>query len=82
MEKCIHNSEGKPISTSEYNAIKATAQMLVNIHLVLLRTPADPAARGKTKTRTYYKKYFLQNFKDILVKLEAQEPILTLCAAW
>ena len=81
MEKCIRNSEGNTISTSEYNAIKATARMLVNIHLVPLGTPADPAARGKTKTRTYYKKYFLQNFKDVLDKLEAQEPLLTLCAA-
>ena len=81
MEKCIRNGEGKPISTSEYNAIKTTARMLVNILLVPLGTPADPAARGKTKTRTYYKKYFLQNYKDILDKLETQEPILALCAA-
>ena len=62
MEKCIRNSQGEPISTSEYNAIKTTAQMLVNVHLVTLGTPADPAARAKTKTKTYYKKYFLQNF--------------------
>jgi hypothetical protein len=81
MEKCIRNSQGETISTSVYNAIKTTARMLVNIHLVPLGTPADPAARAKTKTKTYYKKYFLQNFKDVLDKLEAQEPLLTLCAA-
>jgi hypothetical protein len=81
MEKCVRNSQGETISTSEYNAIKATARMLVNIHLVPLGTPADPAARAKTKTKSYYKKYFLQNFKDIMDKLEAQEPVLTLCAA-
>jgi len=81
MEKCVRNSQGEPISTSEYNAIKTTARMLVNIHLVPLGTPADPAARAKTKSKTYYKKYFLPNFKDVLDKLEAQEPVLTLCAA-
>jgi len=81
MEKCVRNRQGEVISTSEYNAIKTTARMLVNIHLVSLGTPADPAARVKTKTKTYYKKYFLQNFKDVLDKLEAQEPLLTLCAA-
>ena len=81
MEKCIRNTQGEIISTSKYNAIKATARMLVNIHLVTLGTPTDPAARVKTKTKTYYKKYFLQNFKDILDKLETQEPLLTLCAA-
>jgi hypothetical protein len=81
MEKCVRNSQGKTISTSEYNAIKATARMLVNIHLVPLGTPADPAARAKTKTKSYYKKYFLQNFKDVMNKLEVQEPVLTLCAA-
>jgi hypothetical protein len=81
MEKCIRNSTGETISSSEYNAIKTTARMLVNIHLVPLGTPADPAARAKTKTKTYYKKYFLQNYKDVLDKLEAQEPVLTLCAA-
>jgi hypothetical protein len=80
MEKCIRNTQGESISTSEYNAIKTTARMLVNIHLVPLGTPADPAARAKTKTRTYYKKYFFQNFKNVLDKLEDQEPILTLCA--
>lgn len=81
MEKCVRNSQGETISTSEYNAIKTTARMLVNIHLVPLGSPADPAARTKTKTKTYYKKYFLQNYKDVLDKLEAQEPLLTLCAA-
>jgi hypothetical protein len=81
MEKCVRNNQGETISTSEYNAIKTTARMLVNIHLVPLGTPADPAAKTKTKTKTYYKKYFLQNFKDVLDKLEAQEPVLTLCAA-
>ena len=80
MEKCVRNSQGEAISTSEYNAIKTTARMLVNVHLVPLGTPADPAARAKTKTKTYYKKYFYQNFKDVLDKLEAQEPVLTLCA--
>ena len=81
MEKCVRNSKGETVSTSEFNAIKATARMLVNIHLVPLGTPADPAAKLMTKTRRYYKKYFLQNFKDVLDKLEAQEPLLTLCAA-
>ena len=81
MEKCVRNSEGETISTSEFNAIKTTARMLVNIHLVPLGTPADPAVKMMTKTRRYYKKYFLQNFKDVLDKLEAQEPLLTLCAA-
>ena len=65
MEKCVRNTQGEIISTSEYNAIKATAQMLVNIHLVTLGTPTDPAMRVKMKMKTYYKKYFLQNFKDI-----------------
>jgi hypothetical protein len=81
MEKCIRNAQGETVSTSEYNAIKTTARMLVNIHLVPLGTPADPTARARTKTRTYYKKYFLQNYKNVLDKLEAQEPILTFCTA-
>ena len=81
MEKCIRNSQGEVISAFEYNAIKTTARMLVNIHLVPLGRPADPAARTKTKTKTYYKKYFLQNFRDVLDKIEAQEPLLTLCSA-
>jgi hypothetical protein len=81
MEKCVRNSQGETISASEFNAIKTTARMLVNIHLVPLGTPADPAAKMMTKTRKYYKKYFLQNFKDVLDKLEAQEPLLALCAA-
>src|ERR1700679_145454 len=81
MEKCIRNSQGETISTSEYNAIKTTARMLVNVHLVPLGTPADPSARTKTKTKTYYKRYYLQNFKDVLDKLEAEEPLLTLCSA-
>ena len=80
MDKCIRNSQGETISTSEYGAIKGTARMLVAVHLVPLGNPADPAARTKTKTKTYYKKYFLQNFRDVLDKLEAQEPLLTLCA--
>ncbi len=80
MEKCIRNAQGETVSTSEYNAIKTTAWMLVNIHLVPLGTLADPTASAKTKTRTYYKKY-LQNYKNVLDKLKAQESILTFCAA-
>ena len=54
--------------------------MLVNFHLVPLARPADPAAKTITKTKMYYKKYFIQNYKDVLDKLETQEPLLGLCA--
>jgi len=81
MEKCVRNSQGETISTSEFNAIKTTAHMLINIHLVPLGTLAAPAAKMMMKMKKYYKKYFLQNFKDVLDKLEVQEPLLALCAA-
>ena len=81
MEKCVCNGQGETISASKFNAIKMTARMLINIQLVPLGTPADPAAKMMMKTKKYYKKYFLQNFKDVLDKLEAQEPLLALCTA-
>src|SRR6267378_376129 len=80
MEQCIRTTEGEVINASEYNAIKASARMLVNFHLVPLARPADPAAKTITKTKMYYKKYFIQNYKDVLDKLETQEPLLGLCA--
>jgi hypothetical protein len=80
MEQCIRNIQGEVISSSEFNAIKASARMLVNIHLVPLARPADPAAKTMSKTKMYYKRYFLQNYKDVLDKLEVEEPLLALCA--
>lgn len=81
MEKCIRDEDGTEVSPSEWRAIKKSANLLVNTYLKTLQAPADPSAKTRSKTKTYYAKYFPQIWSDVLEKLERQEPLVRLCAA-
>lgn len=81
MEKCIRHEDGSEISSKEWNSIKASARLLVNIYLIALKSPADPSAKMRTKTKTYYSKYFPQVWSDVVEKLEDGQPLVGLCAS-
>lgn len=81
MDRCIRHTNGQEISAAEYRSIKTSVRMLVNIHLATLALPSDPAAKNQPKTKSYYKKYYPQNWRDVLAKVEEQEPLVALCAA-
>lgn len=80
MELCIRDRKGRRISASAYRGVRTTARMLIYRDLFNLPAPDDPAARKMKKTRTFYQRYYPEQYRALLTKLEEHEPLLTLCA--
>lgn len=81
MEKCVRTQDGHEISAAEYRAVKTSARRFVNTHLTSLKEPSDPAARSRTKTKTYYQKYYPKSWSEAVDKLEESQPLVALCAS-
>jgi hypothetical protein len=68
------------ITASKWAAIKATARM-VKVDLLTLPVPRDRRAKDRQKTKTYFRTYYPKEWQAALEKMEAQQPLLALCAA-
>lgn len=79
MESCIRRSDGSTITSAEYNAVQSIVRRFVSINLTPLATPKDPAAASTQRTRRWYRKWYPQNYQDLLARLEDAEPLLALC---
>ncbi|KAJ3486923.1 hypothetical protein NLJ89_g11764 [Agrocybe chaxingu] len=69
------------LSRAEFQAIKTSTRRIANAHLLSLGLPADPAAAARSKTKTYFQKYYPQQWAEALTGLEEREPVVGLCAA-
>jgi hypothetical protein len=80
MDKAVRHQDGRMITSSEWSAIKATARM---IKPNLLCLPLHKARRGKNqpRTKTYFRTWYPREWKAALEEMEAQQPLLALCAA-
>ena len=81
MEKAIRHEDGMLISAGEWRAIKANARAIANRDLLPLPIPRGTPLSMKKKTKTFFTKYFFKHWTDAVLRLEEQEPLLTLCAA-
>jgi hypothetical protein len=79
MELCIRRNDGSIISTAEFSALQALVRRIVSVNLTPLAVPKDPAASSTQRTRKWYRKWYPQNYLEVLGRLEDGEPLLTLC---
>ena len=80
MEKAIQHKDNTLINAGEWPAIKANARAIANRDLLPLPIPRDVPLSMKKKTKTFFTKYHFKHWTDAVLKLEEQEPLLTLCA--
>ncbi|PPQ85306.1 hypothetical protein CVT26_001343, partial [Gymnopilus dilepis] len=80
MNKCIRDVEGNPIPSSVYGAITGTAKMLITEILSKLPVPSDPSAQETSKLKTYYKKYYPKEYREVVLQLDDSHELLRLCA--
>lgn len=80
MELCIRQNDGSMITGAEYSALQALVRRFVAMNLTPLSTPKDPAAASIQRTRRWYRKWYPQNYQDVLWRLEEAEPLLALCS--
>jgi hypothetical protein len=79
MAKAIRHPDGRMITTSEWNAIRVSARMIKN-ELRQLPASQHRAAKGRRKTKMYYRTYHFKEWMDAIRKLEGEQPLLALCA--
>ncbi|PPQ97715.1 hypothetical protein CVT26_001905 [Gymnopilus dilepis] len=80
MNKCVRDVEGNPIPSSVYGAITGTAKLLITEILSKLPVPSDPSAQETSKLKTYYKKYYPKEYREVVLRLEDSHELLRLCA--
>ncbi|KAF8168772.1 hypothetical protein BJ912DRAFT_934136 [Pholiota molesta] len=70
MELCICQSDGSVITGVEYSALQALIRRFVAFELTPLSTPKNPAAGSTQRTRRWYRKWYPQNYQEVLRRLE------------
>ena len=79
MERAIRHSDGRMITDSEWNAIKASARM---IKYELHQLPAPQQRLSKERwTKMYYRTNHPMQWQAAITKLETMQPLLQLCAS-
>ena len=81
MEKAVRHKDGMLINVGEWCAIKANARVIASCDLLALPIPCNTPISMKKKTKTYFTRYYLKQWNDMVLKLKEQEPLLALCAA-
>jgi hypothetical protein len=63
----------------EWKAIRQSALIVARTHLYCLKTSA-PQAAGRVRKKSYYKRFFLNEWVQALRTLEGLAPLVSLCA--
>lgn len=80
MELCIRRDDGSVITSAEYSTLQGVVRRIIAVNLTPLSIPKDPAAASTQRTRRWYRKWYPQNYQELLTRLEEAEPLLALCA--
>ena len=68
------------INMGEWHTFKENARVIANHDLLPLLIPHNTPLSMKKKMKTFFTKYYFKHWTDTVLKLEEQEPLLTLCA--
>ena len=82
MSRAIRRDDGSVVSYKEYTDIRKTADIVVLQFLEHVNGPDAPMHPGRvrTLTATVAKSLFHAQFRQAILNLEAEEPLLRLCA--
>ncbi|KAF8816024.1 hypothetical protein BYT27DRAFT_7027805, partial [Phlegmacium glaucopus] len=82
MDRAIRHPDGTMISDSEWSAIKASARRIAN-ELSALPDHIHGSSRQARmrKTKMYYQTHYAKDWASALLRLEAEQPLLKLCAS-
>lgn len=81
MDKAVRTADGRMVTKGEWRAIKATARMIITTELTKLPVPTNSVARKGERTKTWYKTHYPIEWNAAIMQMEAQQPLLALCAA-
>jgi len=82
MRRAIRDERGDMISDPQWKSIRQSATIIAHSHLDVLRTSSVLAA-GQPRKKKFYKRFFLKEWRQALVALEAAAPLLSICFdAW
>jgi len=76
MRNAIRSTDGRNISTQEWNSIKASARLVID---ELFGLP-DRGEASSRKTKKYFRTHHSRAWQLALEKLERLQPLLSLCA--
>ena len=74
MEKAVQHEDSMLINVREWCAIKVNARVIASCDLLPLSILHDTLFSMK-KTKTFFTKYYLKHWTDMVLKLEEQEPL-------
>jgi hypothetical protein len=81
MDRVIRHEDGRMISSMEYSAIKTSARM-IRYELRRLPVPHERRLKGiQRRTKTYYRSFHPNEWKEAIRKLEELQPLLALCTS-
>jgi hypothetical protein len=78
MERVVRQPDGTMITDSEWSAIKSSARRIAN---ELAGLPDSSRKVKMRRTKMYYRTYHTKEWTSAIIRLEAEQPLLTLCAS-
>jgi hypothetical protein len=81
MERAIRHPDGGMISNGEWSAIKTSARRISEMLCQLEHPCQIRGCHQPPKTKTYFRKYYPAQWRAAIFELEAEQPLLVLCAA-
>ena len=81
MDRAIRHPDGRLLEHSEYRAIRASARRLIEHHLLTLPPLRNGPTKKRPLTKMYYRTHHQVAWYDVIKKLEAEQPLVALCAS-
>jgi hypothetical protein len=80
MDRAIHHPDGSMVCDVEWNAIKASARLIVHKLASLPQAESNCIAKVQ-KTKVFYRSQYPRQWQTAIQQLEDQQPLLKLCAS-
>jgi hypothetical protein len=80
MDRAIRHPDGRMVCDVEWNAIKASARLIVHELASLPQAESNRIAKVR-KTKVFYRSQYPRQWRTAIQQLEDQQPLLKLCAS-